>query len=597
MRREGLVILFLSTLVGFGFFVPTTDYESLPFPNHAWTHLENTLSGVGDNFEDFVDQTSDLHAPSDIGTHSVLSDMQDFGLNYDQILEENTGGATPGALIEDYVDQTSDVDGSGDYGAHTAFVNLQNTDDTFDQLSESIPRVPPSFVSSTESWSTIGQSRHSFNYSLVSASGNNRLVVIGVAWEDAEVTGDVTAITFNSVSILSEQIGKNTSVSGFFSYVAGWYILDANLPALPGSYNITVTVNEPISREIIVFVAEYTGVEQEVPDDTGSHQTPAAGDTTFAVTTNEDNALIVAVGCTGGLTAMTSVTGGITNREDVIDPTVTSQGAAIADYIGAPAGDLTVGWTGLATRSCSIGGVWSGVPSSSGYQMDLEVEFTNVVDFLATEELCIKTGIFSGSEDINVTYWSGSSWTSITSDLTANQWNNFTVSLTSSTYTIKFGGSFTTSDAIQDTWNIDAVLLQVSGGGVKEDTLDGQSDVDGSADVGTHSSFIEMQTADITYDSLTEANTVQSLSGTVGFTSPGFSALNQLELNEIILCQFSLAEDNVNVYSMSAYGRIDGFSGIDVVRYLIYSDSAGSPGAFLGRTVEGTWSTFATSCK
>ncbi|MFQ5831715.1 MAG: hypothetical protein ACE5H4_03340 [Candidatus Thorarchaeota archaeon] len=595
MRRNGLVFMFTVVLFGFILSMPTSSFVSIGAQNlDQRPYSKYELSGFGDNLEDFVDQTSDLHAPADLGTHSTFSDIQDYGVNYDQMQEEDTGGIGGGVLVEDYLDQTSDVDISPDLGSHGAFADLQDTDDTYDLLSEALPTAPPVFQSSAESWSAVGQAGHSFNYTLTTFSGDNRLVVVGVAWEDAEATADVTDITFNSVSIATEQIAEIVADVGFSTYVAGWYILDANLPSKAGSYNITVTVSEAITREIMVFVAEYTGVEQEAPDDTGSHQTPNPGDTTFTVTANEDNALIVAVGCTGGTTSMTSVTGGISNHEDVSDPTVTSEGGAIADYIGATSGDHTVGWTGLATRACSIGGVWSGAASSSDYQMDLEVQFTTVVDFLITEELCIKTGTFSGSEDINVTYWSGSSWTSIASDLTASQWNNFTVSLTSSTFAIKFGGSSTTSDAVLDTWNIDSVLLQVSGAGSKEDVVDVQSDVDGSADVGTHSSFAEMQTADLTYDTLTEIDTAGSLSGTVGYTFPGFTDLNQLEINEIILCQFSLGEDNVNVYSMSAYGRIDAGFGTEVVRYLIYADSAGSPGAYLGPTNQGTWTASAS---
>ncbi|MFW9854519.1 MAG: hypothetical protein ACFFFG_05645 [Candidatus Thorarchaeota archaeon] len=96
-----------------------------------------------------------------------------------------------------------------------------------------------------------------------------------------------------------------------------------------------------------------------------------------------------------------------------------------------------------------------------GLNLDLEVQFTDVVSFLDLEELAIRTGSFGGSEDINISYWTGSAWSSIAADLNPNSWNNFTVNLSSSTFTIKFGGSNTSGDSIQDWWEIDAVLLRI----------------------------------------------------------------------------------------------------------------------------------------
>ena len=65
-----------------------------------------------------------------------------------------------------------------------------------------------------------------------------------------------------------------------------------------------------------------------------------------------------------------------------------------------------------------------------------------------------------GAEDIRVDVWNGSSWTNLFTDLSTG-WNNATVSsyLTSSTFTIRFKGSNETGDTTQDSWNIDATLL------------------------------------------------------------------------------------------------------------------------------------------
>jgi hypothetical protein len=98
------------------------------------------------------------------------------------------------------------------------------------------------------------------------------------------------------------------------------------------------------------------------------------------------------------------------------------------------------------------------------YEFDLEVQWTSASYARTNEELCIKTGTFSGSENIQVRVWNntGSSWHWIM-NLTANQWNNVSITpyLTSSTFTVQFLGGTETGDTVEDSWNIDATLLHV----------------------------------------------------------------------------------------------------------------------------------------
>ncbi len=148
------------------------------------------------------------------------------------------------------------------------------------------------------------------------------------------------------------------------------------------------------------------------------------------------------------------------------------------------------------------------VQSSSNYELDLEVQFTDLVDFLPTEELCIYAGTL-GDEDLKVDYWNGTDWENLATDLTADSWNNFTVSLTSTTFTVRFNGGNETDDTTQDQWEIDAVLIRSEGTGGKEDAVDNDtSDVDSSADKGSHSNFAAQQAGpDSVFDALTEENT------------------------------------------------------------------------------------------
>ena len=98
--------------------------------------------------------------------------------------------------------------------------------------------------------------------------------------------------------------------------------------------------------------------------------------------------------------------------------------------------------------------------ASANYELDLEVQWTSVDYDEINEELCIYAGNM-GTEDLRVDYWTGSAWSNLLTDLTANDWNNVSVSLTSTTFTIRFKGGNETVDAFQDLWNIDVTLLHV----------------------------------------------------------------------------------------------------------------------------------------
>ena len=50
---------------------------------------------IGATTQDYVDQVSNLHSPSDIGTHSSFAEEQDKDGVYDTLTEANTGSATP----------------------------------------------------------------------------------------------------------------------------------------------------------------------------------------------------------------------------------------------------------------------------------------------------------------------------------------------------------------------------------------------------------------------------------------------------------------------------------------------------------------------
>ena len=143
-------------------------------------------------------------------------------------------------------------------------------------------------------------------------------------------------------------------------------------------------------------------------------------------------------------------------------------------------------------------------PSPINYQMDLELQFTDVIDFLQSEQVAIKTGAFT-SEGVNLSYWTGSSWSFI-GELEPTQWNNFTVSIDTSTFTIRLLAINSTNDITADSWLIDSALLVLSGAGQNDvSPTTSSSNVDNSPNYGSLSGDANLGSVDSSYATLSES--------------------------------------------------------------------------------------------
>jgi len=452
-----------------------------------------------DTAEDYVDIQSDVDSVIDKGTHSnFTAQMYGPDLINDTLTEANTGG---GATIQNYVDQTSDVDSSSDLGTHDVFADLQASDSTYDLLSEAtVPAIP---VVENWNWTAVTGTQTSIAVDAPSGITVGELLVIIVSVDPT------SASTWNAVTgwTLDGQAG-GTSADQYIALY--WKIAEV------GDIDQSVTVTCTTGGDILGWYIRISGVDSgDVVEDSlyGTSSSSQTTHTISEVTTVESNTLVLYALSFDGQDGAPLTTA--ENPFYQFDNQDAGSGfGAITGCWGARNMSSTGGTTDVDVTANGASGAdgasyfqiaFNSAGGSSDYQLDLEVQFTNVVDYLATEYLCIQTGTFSGSEDLNVTYWDGDSWEAIASDLTTSQWNNYTVSLTSSTFTIKFGGSTTTSDAVQDTWNIDAVLLQVSGAGSNEYIVDNEdSDVDGASDNGTLANFANMQDYPSNYATLTE---------------------------------------------------------------------------------------------
>ncbi|MDH7564517.1 MAG: hypothetical protein QHH24_06555 [Candidatus Bathyarchaeota archaeon] len=95
------------------------------------------------------------------------------------------------------------------------------------------------------------------------------------------------------------------------------------------------------------------------------------------------------------------------------------------------------------------------------YELDLEVQWMNT-NFNGTTEYLLIYANSSSSENLQVDVWHGGTWNNLLPSL-SNGWNNVSVLpyLDSSTFTIRFKDTNIAGDTVQDSWQIDATLLQV----------------------------------------------------------------------------------------------------------------------------------------
>jgi hypothetical protein len=95
----------------------------------------------------------------------------------------------------------------------------------------------------------------------------------------------------------------------------------------------------------------------------------------------------------------------------------------------------------------------------TNYEIDFEYNWSDADFDEGTEEVCFYVGSHTGTENLNVSYWAGSSWTHL-AQITSTGWTNLTATgLSDSTYEIRLNGTTESSDTTQDNWNIDVIML------------------------------------------------------------------------------------------------------------------------------------------
>ncbi|MBY8998416.1 MAG: hypothetical protein KGD60_11850, partial [Candidatus Thorarchaeota archaeon] len=491
MRKNLLVIAVFVTLFGLSLVTPLADFES-----YSRRLLEQdlfTISGIGDNMEDYVDQVSNLHAPTDIGTHNVFTDLQVDDTNYDALTEANQG--TAGNNVQDTVDSdATDIDSSPDVGTQGTFANAQDLADAdFMTLQEAdvggagINENLSIDAVTTPAWTTVGTTPY---LDAQDQPTNYIHTIINGLWTGwftfADTSGTSGTFSVNcSVYHVAETdstfeweidwTGDNVADAsgGPVTYRASWGWTSL------GTITGLDTVTEINAAQIRFLYDKGIGGPDQQSIDASRLGVYQAGATDYELDFEYQ---------------WTGASSSETNEEVCINVQTASQGGENLkawEWTGSDWAALGTcsfdGWNNFtatyltsstyyiklndslqsdeATQSTwsidsMILHVWTAPVSD--YELDLEVGWT-VADFDETnEELCIfpVTGGSWPAEDIKVDVWNGV-WTNVIADLTPDQWNNVSISsyLTGTAFEMRFLGGTETGDTTQDTWEIDAVLI------------------------------------------------------------------------------------------------------------------------------------------
>ena len=98
--------------------------------------------------------------------------------------------------------------------------------------------------------------------------------------------------------------------------------------------------------------------------------------------------------------------------------------------------------------------------TQQNFELDLEVLWSDLPSY--SNEYLMFYGVTQGTEALQVDVWDGIQWVTVISDIQAG-WNTVDVStyLSGSTFSIRFKDTVQTLDASQDSWEIDALVLNL----------------------------------------------------------------------------------------------------------------------------------------
>lgn len=198
-------------------------------------------------------------------------------------------------------------------------------------------------VGNTNSNGQDSGATNTVSHSLSAASGNNRCVIACIHIWDAFAGGPPTGVTYNGVAMTLAASVTTTVAAALYTYI--YYILDADLPAGTGNYNVVASIGA--NAQSIMGVTDYTGVFQAAPPSTGTNSGVGAGTVaTCDITTLNDNSWIVCGALGDNVASSWTATAPLVERYDVATIASTATGS---DRSTTTAGTFTLTETCAST--------------------------------------------------------------------------------------------------------------------------------------------------------------------------------------------------------------------------------------------------------
>jgi hypothetical protein len=414
---------------------------------------------------DYVDSQSDVDSVADKGTHSNFESQKAADSSYDTLTEANTNTTKVNDSIN-YVDGQSNVDGQADKGTHSNFDNMKaGPDSTYDTLTEA----------DTGSYATI-----TYVGAGTKASGTGAVTpALPTGWQAndifllfCETANEAVTAPTGWTEVANSPQGTGTAGGTSSTRLTVFWRRATSSETAP-------TIADPGDHICAGILAFRNVVETGNPWDVTAGDVLTTASTSVTIpgaTTSVPGCMVVVAVATGPDTTTAQCSGwtntNLQNLQELVDYYTNSGNGG---GFGVASGTMTnAGNYGSTTATVATSFVQGRISIAlkpkwiSNYQLDLEFQWTTA-DYNETNEyLCIYTGTFTGGEALKVDVWTGSSWANIISSLSANQWNNVSISsyLTNATITFRFLGGTETNDPTQSTWQIDVAIIHVWSTGV-----------------------------------------------------------------------------------------------------------------------------------
>lgn len=362
---------------------------------------------------------------------------------------------------EDFVDQTSNIDGMTDRGTHSNFTAQQyGPDGTYDTLTEADTGGAPLTITFRASGTKASGTTAAVSVPLPTGVANGDLLILTAT----TIAGGSVSITVTGGMTWTAVPGTPIDVTGGEKLYVWW--------ARFSTGNTAPSVQAASDHVCAGITAWYNVIPNGSPLDVYETATETISDTSLqfdtTVSTTVDGCMVLLISSTGAdrNTAQHSAQANanltsVTERMDYCTNSGGGGGFQVVSGYKATAGPIGTWTATLATASPKAYITFALKPAlSPNYKLDLEVQWTNANYTRANSELCIYTGLLDG-ENLQVDVWNGTEWVTVINALTANQWNNVSITsyLTSSTFTIRYKATTETDDATQSSWQIDCALL------------------------------------------------------------------------------------------------------------------------------------------